>query len=197
MVILILTLVFLFALFGWQQFIFGKEESYRERERCIQSIDQSIQSRQLGTGGGTITCGTEYLPFEGDDIKMKNSVARALYTCWNQWKEGKLKMFDGYETFCHLCTVFEPKDEARSVTGLPDVLSQLLIPQGGQTYAEYLGQVTYGQKDGTFTTNENWAVVFKQKVTSSSEWTSSIAWIPQSGVQSTLGCTNFPVKQSA
>jgi len=83
---------------------------------------------------------------EFDDVIL-GAVADELYTCWNQWGEGKLELFKAEDSvFCAVCSVIEFDTKDRKIPGLLTTLNSRVIPGGGMSYFEYLSgvQVTEG-----------------------------------------------------
>lgn len=174
--LLMLTVILVLAVFGQQLFERGK--AYVSGGQCKDSIDRAINSNVFESViSQRINCPTEVLEFEGSDEQVKQTIAQAMYRCWNRWHEGKEKMFKLTGVFCDVCTVFEAETDGRQITGLFATLGRFSVPKGGMSYLEYFTGQRFGadaqQKLAQFEsdqaaridTRDNWAAIFVYKKT--------------------------------
>ncbi|MBI4144995.1 hypothetical protein HY493_02210 [Candidatus Woesearchaeota archaeon] len=175
--LLMLTVIVVLIVFGQQ--LFERGGSLVSSSQCADSIDRMINSGVFETVlPQRINCQTEVLGFEGSDEQVKQTIAHAMYRCWNRWHEGKEEMFKLQTgVFCDVCTVFEAETKGRTITGLFATLGQFSVPRGGMSYLEYFTGQRLGpdaqqvlakfesDQAARIDTKDNWASIFVYKRT--------------------------------
>jgi len=120
----------------------GKALQILEDSECKGSIAQHMMLlRSTGEAvAAEIYCPTKYYTIPGtNDVETEHYLAEALKTCWSTWGQGKLDIFAGEGSYCHICSVIDFKDKDNTITGFDTYLKQVPFHEGTKvSYLEYL-----------------------------------------------------------
>lgn len=84
---------------------------------------------------------SENLDTKQGQTKAKETIAKAMYDCWDQFWEGKKELFEskaGTEMYCVICHHITFKEKDKEIKGIIDYLDENLIPSNDISYYEYL-----------------------------------------------------------
>ncbi|MBI2175825.1 hypothetical protein HYU40_00560 [Candidatus Woesearchaeota archaeon] len=119
-------------------------ESSADLAACKGSVLRNAQLRISGIEFPTdIRCPARNVVIKNtkepkDQKAAKETIAKEMYYCWDQYGKGRLNLFKDEAVFCAVCS-FINIDSDTPVTGLPDYLMNTQIPgNSGTLYYSYL-----------------------------------------------------------
>jgi hypothetical protein len=148
-----ITLVLLVMLFVK---IAENAEEQAHASRCKASVIAHAKVRGIPFGEATsdesdIECPTRFVTIEeGSKLEMKRQVADLMYECWNNYGEGKVKLFSAKDVkFCAVCSVFKFEDRSVELDDFNNFLIMERIPKKTAdglrpTYYDYIAGVDTG-----------------------------------------------------
>jgi len=178
LILMVLLSVITLVMAGYFAFVKDTSEDIFIDNSCRNSVKLHAFSHIKGVDKAVsdITCPTKYKTIRSsDDEKKKKALADELFSCWNNFHEGKYELFEDPMTYCSVCSVISFKDK-KPITGFTEYLIEEDAPQNKGKYFDYLSsystegalkfedlQKTKGLEainQETIDTNRDYAVVF-------------------------------------
>ncbi len=110
-------------------------------EQCRASVIRNARYHVAGLElGSEIDCPTRNLELKNDlsQDEAKEKLAKAMYTCWRQFGQGKLNLFSGDGVYCNVCYIVDVKTK-EPITGFTEYLLKTPSPTENKYYYDYLG----------------------------------------------------------
>ncbi len=146
----VVTLILLIILF--KQIADGAE-AHALDSRCKASVMAYAKLKNMPIGdvkgdSSDIECPTDFVTIEkSTPLSMRRDVADLMYECWNNYGQGKLRLFSASDRkFCAVCSVFQFEDKSTKLDRFVSFLMSERIParlsDGTRpTYHEYISKV--------------------------------------------------------
>ena len=117
--------------------LLGEELSVTEQ--CRASVIRNARYHIAGIDlGSEIDCPTRKIVLEKEnDEEAKEKIANSMYTCWNQFGEGRLNLFSGEGVYCNVCYIIDVKTK-EPITDFTDYLKTTPSPEENIYYYDYL-----------------------------------------------------------
>jgi hypothetical protein len=131
------------------------------KTRCKTSVTAYARIKSMPsipfTDGATgsaadIQCPTRYITIQkAEGNSMRREIADLMMDCWDNFGEGNLRIFTGFETYCAICYVFQFEDKSTKLTGLPSYMMLTKAPiireKRHPTYYEFITGDTARETD--------------------------------------------------
>ena len=112
------------------------------RSLCRQSVTIHA-GKPLEVFRGSITCSPEHvlipdsLSTEQGQLHAKQAISRALFTCWEDFGQGKLDLFTTQGVYCNVCNWIDFQDTHGKVLGLTTYLGHATVPYRDISFLDY------------------------------------------------------------
>ncbi len=136
----ILVLVIAVALLAFIGKISFKTNDISVEEQCRASVLRNAQYHVAGIELGTnIDCPTRTLELKESDSdkEAKKKLADAMYSCWRQFGQGKLNLFNENKVFCNVCYIVDVKTTS-PINNFAEHLMTTPSPTENMYYYDYL-----------------------------------------------------------
>lgn len=135
----IIVLFVAIILIGAIAMIYNGMKSTSLNTKCKRSVDAYAKLIELNVPAkeASIECPANKVKLSGTEDEMKKQIAEEMRTCWNNYGEGKKRLFRGKGTFCSVCAIINT-DSDTSVTSFPAYLTKTYVPGEEYTYLEYI-----------------------------------------------------------
>jgi len=152
-------------------------QSLSEKEACKQSVifrSANIKNIVEGKMFFPLQCKTQEIQIkDSDEEKIKETIANAMYDCWDMLGEGKLDFLGSFlreapTKRCLICSriIFKEniKDKVGEIPNFYQYLATTIIPGKNITYASYFfgGNPVYEDKKFSIYTSQDYAVIYQE-----------------------------------
>jgi len=152
--ILAILVVVLYMVNGWQK----AADAAARAESCKTSVlaNAALHQRglELGNNMDSVICPTEEIVIskKANDREIKQKIAKAMVTCWNNFGKGELNLFSKDNLYCSICATISFEDETRELSDFSDFLAKNGPDNSNLMYVDIL---TGSKKGNTVETLEN------------------------------------------
>ncbi|MBT5021370.1 hypothetical protein HOK51_10130 [Candidatus Woesearchaeota archaeon] len=145
---LIIGVIILLLLIGFVMMLRNPTDNLLAQNKCHASVLTHAKLVNIGLAdnvdNANIECPTRYITLEErDQKKLMRQIADEMYLCWNNFGEGKVKLFKATdEKFCAVCSVIDFEKKDLQIPGFTSFLQQEKIPvkiEGKRiSYSDYI-----------------------------------------------------------